>query len=82
MPEMWTGDLIGRMHNAKVTKVDIANELGVHKSYISMILNGQRKPRNAEAKLNAAFDAIMARRNEGGKENAENAIWQNRQRPA
>jgi hypothetical protein len=67
MPEMWTGDLIGRMHNAKVTKVDIANELGVHKSYISMILNGQRKPRNAEAKLNAAFDAIMARRNEGGK---------------
>ena len=45
----------------------IANELGVHKSYISMILNGQREPKNAEARLNAAFDAIMARRNEGGK---------------
>ncbi len=62
MPEMWTGDLIGRMHNAKVTKVDIANEMGVSKSYISMILNGVRESKNAEARLNAAFDAIMARR--------------------
>lgn len=62
MPEMWTGDLIGRMHNAKVAKADIANEMGVTRSYISMILNGERKPKNAEARFNAAFDAIMARR--------------------
>ena len=29
MPEKWTGDLIGRMHNARVTRQDIATELGV-----------------------------------------------------
>lgn len=67
MPEMWTGDLIGRMHNAKVTKVDIANELGVHKSYISMILNGEKAPKNAETRLNAAFYAVLNRKLEEEK---------------
>lgn len=74
MPEKWTGDLIGRMHNAKVMRIELAEETGWHKSYITMILNGYRHPKDAEAKLNAAFDAIMARRSERGTDNAENAI--------
>lgn len=39
MPEAWTGNLIGKMHNKGITYDDLAEEMGVTKSYISMILN-------------------------------------------
>lgn len=44
MPESWTGNLIGDMHNKGITYEELAAEMGVTKSYISMILNGRRKP--------------------------------------
>lgn len=64
MREKWTGVLIGRMHNENVTFDDLANELGVSKGYISMILNGHRRPPEAKAKLQAAFDSILQKRKE------------------
>ena len=62
MPEKWTGVLIGKMHNARVSYDDLAAELGLTKGYLAMILNGARKPPNAKALLNAAFDAVVERR--------------------
>lgn len=62
MPEKWTGTLVGKMHNECVSVVDLANELGVSRSYVWMILNGARKPPNAKKRLNDAFDAIVQRR--------------------
>ena len=62
MREKWTGRLIGRMHNAEITRQDLANELGVRKSYISMILNGDRKPPDAQKRLETGVDAIIDRR--------------------
>lgn len=62
MPDAWTGDLVGRMHNARVTLEDLATELGVTKGYISMILNGGRSPDGAEKRLNAAFEKIVQER--------------------
>ena len=53
--EAWTGELIGRMHNADVTYDDIAAEMGCGKAYVCMILNGRRNPPDAEARLNDAF---------------------------
>lgn len=44
MPETWTGNLIGKMHNKDVTYDELAEEMGVTKSYVSMILNGHRRP--------------------------------------
>lgn len=70
MPEAWTGDLIGRMHNARVTYDDLASELGVGKSYLSLIFNGARTPANAEKRLNDAFAAVMKKRESAG-ENGE-----------
>lgn len=58
MPEKWTGDLIGRMHNARVTRQDIATELGVSKAYVCMLLNGQRTSPTAKKRLNDAFEAV------------------------
>lgn len=62
MPEKWTGDLIGRMHNERVTFAQIGEELGVTKSYISMVLNGKRKPEGIQQRLEEAYARIIERR--------------------
>lgn len=62
MPEKWTGELIGKMHNHRITYDDVAAEMGVTKSYISMILNGSRNPEGAQQRMEKAVDAIIAQR--------------------
>ena len=62
MPEKWTGNLIGKMHNNRVTYDDLAAEMGVTKAYISMILNGYRKPPEAKKRLEDAFNSIIQKR--------------------
>ena len=62
MPEEWTGHLIGKMHNHRISNNDLAAELGVTKSYISMIFSGARSPAGAREKLEAAVAAIIERR--------------------
>lgn len=61
MPEAWTGNLIGKMHNKGITYDDLAEEMGVTKSYISMILNGKRKPPNIQKRMETALEAIIKR---------------------
>ena len=62
MREKWTGVLIGKMHNENITFEDLAEELGVTKGYVSMILNGRRKPPEAKKKLQEAYESIRAKR--------------------
>ena len=62
MVEKWTGRLVGKMHNHGITNGDVAEELDVTKAYVSMILNGARKPKDAKHRLEAAVDAIIERR--------------------
>ena len=64
MPEKWTGRLIGRMHNERITYEQLANEMGVNKAYISMILNGKRKPPNIQKRTETALEAIIKRERE------------------
>lgn len=63
--EKWTGRLVGKMHNEQVTFDELAKEMGVTKSYISMILNGTRKPDGIRQKMEAALDAVISKRNAG-----------------
>ena len=63
MPETWTGNLIGKMHNKDVTYDELAEEMGVTKSYVSMILNGHRRPPDIRNRMEAAFNSIIQRRN-------------------
>lgn len=65
MPEVWTGKLIGKMHNSGVTYDDLAAELGVTKAYISMILNGTRKPDGIRQRLEKAYDDVVQKRKAG-----------------
>lgn len=64
MKDLWTGELVGKMHVAEVTLNDLANEVGFSKGYVSMILNGIKKPTGAREKLEQGFNAIMKRRSE------------------
>lgn len=70
MHEKWTGVLIGKMHNERITYLDLAKEMSVTKSYISMILNGTRKPKGIRKRMEDAFASIVEKRksdNEGSK---------------
>ena len=62
MPEEWTGRLIGDMHNAGVSRAEVARELGVSTAYVTMVLNGIRAPKGAEEKLRAAFERVKEAR--------------------
>lgn len=66
MPEKWTGNLIGKMHNNKITFDELAAEMNVTKSYISMILNGLRKPEGIKCRMEKAVNDIIARRKNNG----------------
>ena len=65
MPEKWTGRLIGRMHNERVTYDELGTEMGVGKAYISMILNGRRSPEGIRERMEAAFNAVLQKRKDG-----------------
>lgn len=60
--DKWTGILVGKMHNARVTYDEMARELGCTKAYISMVLNCKKKPAGARERFNRAFNAIIERR--------------------
>lgn len=62
MLDKWTGDLVGRMHVNEVSQNELATELGYTKSYVSMVLRGRNKPQGIEERMNAALDAIIARK--------------------
>lgn len=59
MLAQWIGDFVGKMHRHKVTKTQLAEELGVTREYVSAILNGHREPAGIEKRLYAALDNIV-----------------------
>lgn len=62
MKEKWTGSLVGKMHNHEITREDLARRLGVTKAYVSMVLNCERKPKNAKEIYTEAVNEIIEER--------------------
>lgn len=60
MPQEWTGDLIGRMHNRGVTSKMLASRLGITKEYVSMVFRGKKNPKNAQERFEEAFKQIVS----------------------
>ena len=60
MLAQWIADLVGKMHKFKITKTRLAEELGVPREYVSMVLNGHREPAGAKDKFRRAVDEIVA----------------------
>lgn len=62
MPEKWTADVVGQMHLNRISRTDISKQLGVTKSYVSMVLNGKRSPKKAEEKFRQAVSELTEQR--------------------
>ena len=62
MPAQWACDLVGQMHKAKITKSQLAEELGMTREYVSMVLNGHREPAGAKERFEGALERIVERR--------------------
>lgn len=60
--EKWIGDAVAKMHINRITQSDVAAKMGVTREYISNILNGSKQPANAEERIMAAIDEIIAER--------------------
>lgn len=60
MPEKWTGEVIGLMHNNRISFQMLADRLGWHVKYLSAVLNSKRKPIDAEEKVKSALQEILA----------------------
>ena len=60
MPKNWTGDLVGLMHDNKISKSLLADKLGVTREYVSMVLNGHREPAGAEQRFREAVNDLIA----------------------
>ena len=63
MPAQWTGELVGKMHNAGVTSKEPAAQMGKNPKYVSQVLNGHYEPKKSECEFNAALVAISKARN-------------------
>lgn len=62
MPEEWTGALIGKMHNNRISFQQLADKLGWHVKYLSAVMNSKRNPIDAEEKVRRAIDEIIEER--------------------
>ena len=59
MPEEWTGEVIGIMHNNKISYKQLAEKLHWHEKYLSAVLNSKRNPSGAEQKVKTALKEIL-----------------------
>lgn len=59
MLAQWICDLVGQMHKYRISKTQLANEMGVTREYVSMILNGHRDPVGAKERFLIAINGII-----------------------
>ena len=53
--------MVGEMHNRGVSMKELAEEAGFTLAYVSMILNGKRKPKNGRKRLEDALDRLKSK---------------------
>lgn len=59
MPKKWTGNLVGLMHDHKITKTQLADHMGLSREYVSMVLNEHRVPADAEERFTQAVSELV-----------------------
>ena len=50
------------MHNNRITYAELGAEMGIGKAYVCQILNGVKKPKDIQKRMENALDAIIERR--------------------
>ena len=60
MPEKWTGEVVGLMHVNRISYQLLADKIGWHVKYLSAVMNGHRKPADAEQMVKSALYEILS----------------------
>lgn len=66
MPANWTARLIAKLHLNRVSKKQLAEQLGYTPEYVSMVLNGHRNPNGAEVEFSKALDELIQQKQKEG----------------
>lgn len=56
---VWAGSVVGMLYIYGITQTALAEKLGWSRRYLSMVLHGDRTPKNAEKRVNAALNELM-----------------------
>ena len=73
MPEQWTGELIGEIHNAGFKIKDVAAEAKINPKYVSQVLHGKAASPNVESKMKEALERMKGRKSPDGDEEEADA---------
>ena len=65
MPENWTAQIIANLHLNRISKKQLAEQLGYTPEYVSMVLNGHRNPNGAESEFSKALDKLIKQKQAG-----------------
>lgn len=62
MPAQWTANVVGEMHLMRISKRQLAEQMGVTPEYVSMVLNGHREPEGAESRFRDALNRLIEKK--------------------
>lgn len=60
MLEDWTAEVVGRMHKAKITGLQLAARAGITNAYLSSVLNGHKGTDETKARIITALESLEA----------------------
>lgn len=58
MLEEWTADVVGRMHRAKITGLQLAKRAGITNAYLSTVLNGHKGTDETKQRIIVALESL------------------------
>lgn len=58
----WTADVVGRMHAAGITGLELSKEAGITNSYLSTVLHGKKGDEQTEQRIIGALERLERQR--------------------
>ena len=59
MPAEWTSEVVGQMHQHRITRTALAAKLGFTLEYVCMVLNGKREVEGHEDRFRNALNELI-----------------------
>lgn len=65
MPVHWTDRMVASLHANRITKKQLAKQIGCTPEYVSMVMNGHRNPKGAAETFGRALDDLIRQKQAG-----------------
>lgn len=65
MPAKWTGEIVALLHVNEISQKELAQQLGLTRQYVSLVLSGTKDPSGMEARMRSAIGEIIMSRKAG-----------------